>query len=657
MRILIFFIVLSNLVFAQYDSTMFDLTKTTYERSFDKQILHKYLNSNINKKIKAALLSAAHSEDTSFVAELLKLDLNKYGSEVCFALAQIGECNQSINFLWNYLHSSPPSNQYPKIFFAIGKIGNGNDLKKLIEFYNSFDGPSFPYQGISEAILQFQIRGIKNDSCIFILEQEILSPLSDKDRVTKALFVLSRLGSSKNILRKLIQIISEKSSSVILKQYALLNLQRLKLCPISPETLKNILSERNDLIRIEAVKTSAYYNFNKDMTEVFKTFISLLDDENLNVAIETAKSLRLISFDESTIEKSSLKKVLVNAINLAQNEIFKGELFLTYTFLFGSDDFISKLIDERSISKSYITAQLTALPFSENVLDKILDLYEESSSLKEKILIFEKIVPYSNLRLKRVDLLMTSALEGDIAPLISSAADGVDSSFISANTIKLKQIIQFQIDKYKDNPDYLEATMSLIKLSEKIDNNFYEMIIDKVKSSELYSIRKFAASKTGSNQFGFKEIDKFEDILKYAFRYKQALIKTSKGEIRIEFISELAPISVGNFCKLAKEEFYNGIMFHRVVPGFVIQAGDPTGTGWGGPGYDIVSEFSDMNFEIGYVGMASAGKDTESSQFFIMQGSHPHLNGRYTIFAKVIEGMDVVYKITEEDKIISINLE
>jgi cyclophilin family peptidyl-prolyl cis-trans isomerase len=89
----------------------------------------------------------------------------------------------------------------------------------------------------------------------------------------------------------------------------------------------------------------------------------------------------------------------------------------------------------------------------------------------------------------------------------------------------------------------------------------------------------------------------------------------------------------------------------------VIQAGDPTGTGWGGPGYEIVSEFSDLNFGIGYVGMASAGKDTESSQFFIMQGSHPHLNGRYTIFAKVIEGMEVVNKITEDDKIISINLE
>ncbi|MFZ1282141.1 MAG: peptidylprolyl isomerase, partial [Ignavibacteriaceae bacterium] len=142
-----------------------------------------------------------------------------------------------------------------------------------------------------------------------------------------------------------------------------------------------------------------------------------------------------------------------------------------------------------------------------------------------------------------------------------------------------------------------------------------------------------------------------------AFKYNQATIETSKGNIVIKFDSEIAPTSVANFCMLAKQNFYNGILFHRVVPGFVIQAGDPTATGWGGPGYEIVSEYSDTNFDIGYVGMASAGKDTESSQFFIMQGNFPHLDSKYTLFAKVIEGLDVIYNITEEDKIISVELE
>ena len=134
MRILILFFALCNFLFAQYNSSMYDIIKTTYERSFDKQIIYNYLNSDSEQKTKAALLSIAQSEDTLFIPDLLKLDLTKYGSEVCFALAQIGTCNQSINFLWEYLHSSPPPNQYPKIFFAIGKIGDENDLKKLLSF-------------------------------------------------------------------------------------------------------------------------------------------------------------------------------------------------------------------------------------------------------------------------------------------------------------------------------------------------------------------------------------------------------------------------------------------------------------------------------------------------------------------------------------------
>ena len=282
-----------------------------------------------------------------------------------------------------------------------------------------------------------------------------------------------------------------------------------------------------------------------------------------------------------------------------------------------------------------------------------------SSAISWKMQALEEIIKVSDTLRNSIDykrIILFALNSNSSAPLISIAADGIDSIFIAENSTQLKEIISNQIDKYKDNPDYLEATMSLVNLSEKIDGDFFSQMIEKTKSSELYSIRKFIGDKTGNHKIGFKELDKLEDIWSYAFKYKQAVIKTSKGKVVIEFNSEIAPISVANFCMLAKQNFYDGIIFHRVVPGFVIQAGDPTATGWGGPGYEIVSEYSDTDFRIGYVGMASAGKDTESSQFFIMQGSHPHLDSRYTLFAKVVEGMDVVYNITEDDSIISIEL-
>ncbi|NNG27121.1 MAG: peptidylprolyl isomerase [Ignavibacteriaceae bacterium] len=198
--------------------------------------------------------------------------------------------------------------------------------------------------------------------------------------------------------------------------------------------------------------------------------------------------------------------------------------------------------------------------------------------------------------------------------------------------------------------------MSLVNLSEKIDKEFYKEVIEKVKTSRLYSLRKFISDKTGVNFKGEKDLANFDEIVIYSPKYKSAEIKTDKGNFVIEFLPEYAPISVGNFCKLAEENFYNGIEFHRIVPGFVIQAGDPTETGWSGPGYDIISEFSPLPYEVGMVGMASAGKDTEGSQFFVMQGNYPHLNGRYSLFAKVIIGIEIVYKLEQGDKINSIQL-
>ena len=121
-------------------------------------------------------------------------------------------------------------------------------------------------------------------------------------------------------------------------------------------------------------------------------------------------------------------------------------------------------------------------------------------------------------------------------------------------------------------------------------------------------------------------------------------------------LPEYAPITVGNFCYLAERNFFSNIIFHRVVPGFVIQCGDPTGTGWGGPGYTIVSEFSQLHYSPGTVGMASAGKDTEGSQWFVTIGDFPHLDRRYTIFGFVVDGMDVVNSIDQNDKIVTVKL-
>ena len=132
-----------------------------------------------------------------------------------------------------------------------------------------------------------------------------------------------------------------------------------------------------------------------------------------------------------------------------------------------------------------------------------------------------------------------------------------------------------------------------------------------------------------------------------------ATINTSKGKIVVELFAKEAPKSVNNFVFLAREKFYDGTIFHRVIPNFMIQGGDPTGTGRGGPGYKFENENKDSQrpFKAGTVAMANAGPNTNGSQFFINDGDSPWLTAdKYTIFGHVKEGLDVVKAIATAER-------
>ena len=134
--------------------------------------------------------------------------------------------------------------------------------------------------------------------------------------------------------------------------------------------------------------------------------------------------------------------------------------------------------------------------------------------------------------------------------------------------------------------------------------------------------------------------------------HPKAVIETSKGKIVLELYPDKAPKTVENFIRLAKKGFYNGVIFHRVIPGFMIQTGDPTGTGRGGPGYTFQDEFApDLKHDApGTVSMANAGPNTNGSQFFITLAPTPWLNGKHSIFGKVSEGQDVVAQIAAVER-------
>ncbi len=128
-------------------------------------------------------------------------------------------------------------------------------------------------------------------------------------------------------------------------------------------------------------------------------------------------------------------------------------------------------------------------------------------------------------------------------------------------------------------------------------------------------------------------------------------METNRGTIEIELYPQHAPKTVNNFVFLAREGFYDGVTFHRVINNFVVQGGDPTGTGTGGPGYRFEDEVKNnpLKHETGVLSMANAGPNTNGSQFFITHSPQPHLNGKHTVFGKVTKGMDVVNAIRQGD--------
>lgn len=168
-----------------------------------------------------------------------------------------------------------------------------------------------------------------------------------------------------------------------------------------------------------------------------------------------------------------------------------------------------------------------------------------------------------------------------------------------------------------------------------------------MKKALVFLLATFVLFTTGCSAAGMNDKDKGAKKMANLI----AVFETNHGTFEIELFEDKAPITVKNFIDLAEKGFYNGLIFHRVIDGFMIQGGDPNGTGTGGPGYVIPDEFhKDLKHDSeGVLSMANAGPNTGGSQFFITLAATPWLDGHHSVFGKVVKGMDVVREIGKVD--------
>lgn len=192
----------------------------------------------------------------------------------------------------------------------------------------------------------------------------------------------------------------------------------------------------------------------------------------------------------------------------------------------------------------------------------------------------------------------------------------------------------------RNTADQTEDPLSVLEVTEEV-----------VPTEVVTEAAAPAAEEAAQPQSTVKQYDAAPPMTIDTTKKYLATVEMEKGgTFVIELYADKAPITVNSFVFLAREGYFDGVTFHRVLEGFMAQGGDPTGTGMGGPGYQFVNENSDLTFDkAGVVAMANAGPDTNGSQFFITFGPAEFLNGGYTIFGQVIEGMDVVNSITLRD--------
>jgi len=623
----------------------------------------KYLKDTNPEVLKQAALALANLQDTIAVPLLSEISSRQSEEDkipFVFALGRIGPSSITGEYLFAELGNAGSSNLRTALYEALGRAGSPVYLDSLL---------SIPIQSNAEkfskltGIIRFAIRGIKNNSSIAY----IVSCLNNDDEKVreKAAYALSRSSGPtqlKDYLEEIIPGLKKERQDA----YLIIN----ALMPLAQnDTLKQIFISYMDKDwkeQLSALKALEKYQLSKD---------------DLNLVIKTGGSsnehVRLALF--RFLSKASLKDS--NDANYVQ-EIIKGflvkenlnwreraELYISLANRAGEkalDDLIkesqsknplynAKMI--RAIGDINSLSAVNALLFKLNVSEPQPNMaqLEAISRLRTK-------VKLDTTEIDQIKNILLRSLKSKNIAVVTTAV-------IAANNNQFRNLIPFKEYASVYNrlklPDDVEGILEFVKLFTLIRSAESISILEKMVNSESDAVSKTAidnlydltgkeysrstteAVKTKNSYYDFKYLEK---ITKNPF----IEIVTGKGKIKIELFPKDAPFTCMSICKLIDRKYFDKLIFHRVVSNFVIQGGDPMGTGWGGPGYSIRTEISQQTFGTGYLGMASAGKDTEGSQFFITHSPQSHLDGRYTVFGKVVEGMDVVNIVQEGDRMVSV---
>ena len=396
-------------------------------------------------------------------------------------------------------------------------------------------------------------------------------------------------------------------------------------------TLERILESEPDYrVKVNAVTALNVFPFEKVKDHLLRA----LNDKNVNVRIAASEVIKANLTEEFWIE-------IANRVTDIKNWRIQANLYQAIVMAKENQSIIDeiKTTYQRSVNPYQKAALLAALQESVKSYDFIQgELFKadtpvvRSSAAAALVAINKNKKFQAPLKKTFADIYIRAMQTGDAAVIGTLANALADSTLDYRTTVK----------------DYTFLYNARKKLSLPGDSE----VLQPLEAAIAYFEKRRAPEVRNDFNHPINW-----PLVKGIPKDQLAVIKTSRGNITIRLLVEEAPGSVANFVNLAEKNYFDHKFFHRVVPNFVIQAGCNRGDGWGSEDYSIRSEFSPRRYTTGSVGMASAGKDTEGTQWFITHSPTPHLDGRYTIFAEVVSGMEVVHLIEAGDQIIDVNIE
>lgn len=583
---------------------------------------------------------------------------------------------------------------------SLGKIGLSEDINDIFSFKGGLDSSGFTGSFTSakfNSLFQYAARRITNEIAYSFMKAFKVYVLIEAGLDYYASYILNRTGNKDNLSGLRSEIIAlTKSPSYANRMWAFSTLGKLQDTSTVDKMLYELGNESDWRVKVSICNAlgNQLLDLNSPLTD--KTVTSLLqhavEDQSSHVSIVAWQALGKLFAGADTrnphVRKIQQEILFILTPGKAIDWQIKTEAIRTYAKIF-RDEVKDELFSIFNSTDNYDIK--SAIVGSFGFMESGLVYKELRDSVSADVQRYNVIHPNKDgsmigsnelAKLYRafVDALtsLDDKLDADnknIIRLILSEFSSSKDPILADNCLTNLQDSMYL--QYRDETcqvmkfDYQSFTLPkdrdvVLMFIQAWDNMKYdgakEILTANLKNSDYdIAIASANALKSITGKDYEKEITapKYRTDFDWGFidkldEKKFAAIKTNKGIIKIVLLTENAPFTVQNFVKLSEKGYYNNTIFHRVVPNFVIQGGDPTGTGYGGPGYSIRSEFSPLSFDAYTVGMASSGKDTEGSQFFITHSPQPHLDGKYTLFGSVVEGFDVVDNIQIGDVIESV---